>query len=395
MFLKKMPFVLAAVIATVLLVNPHLPLAAQQTLYALSLMIKSVIIFLLPAIIFCLLFSAVVNLAHRATYLVGLILLLVCCSNYTNTFLSHYVGMMVYQFDLSLMTPEQLKGMSPAWTFELPKLIANNVAMFSGLALGLVAGLLNNHGARRIAVVLDKFVAVLMKLIACLIPVFVAGFVVKLQADGLMQMILHDYTRIFLVIATTQFSYILLLYFLLNNGSLTKTLQSLRNMLPAAISGFSTMSSAASMPLTIMGVENNTQNKELARSVVPATVNIHLMGDCIAISIFAYAIMKNFGVAEPSLITYAIFTFYFMLAKFSVAAVPGGGIIVMLPILESYLGFNSSMLSLITALYVLFDPVITCANVLGNGAFAKLIDKIGRLRVSATTSTLKSQEDSI
>ena len=48
----------------------------------------------------------------------------------------------------------------------------------------------------------------------------------------------------------------------------------------------------------------------------------------------------------------------------------------MLPVLESYLGFNAEMLSLITAVYILFDPVITCANVLGNGVFAKVIDKL-------------------
>ena len=48
----------------------------------------------------------------------------------------------------------------------------------------------------------------------------------------------------------------------------------------------------------------------------------------------------------------------------------------MLPILETYLGFDASMLSLITALYILFDPVITCANVLGNGGFAMGIDKL-------------------
>jgi Na+/H+-dicarboxylate symporter len=336
---------------------------------------KSLIIFLLPAIIFCLLFSAVVNLASRATYLVGLILLLVCCSNYTTTFLSHYIGMIVYHFDLSLMTPEQIQGMTPAWSFELPKLLPNNIAMFSGLALGLLASFVNGHGARRFALMLDKFVAIIMKLIASLIPFFVAGFIVKLQADGLIRMIVHDYTRIFLVIVAVQYTYILLAYFLLNGVRFRKTAQALNNMLPAALGGFSTMSSAASMPLTIIGVENNTENKELARSVVPATVNVHLVGDCIAIPIFAYAIMKSFGIAEPSLATYVIFTFYFMLAKFSVAAVPGGGIIVMLPILEAYLGFNSSMLSLITALYVLFDPVSTCANVLGNGAFAKLIDR--------------------
>ncbi len=376
MLLKKMPLILAMVIIAVLFVNPFLPLGAQQVLYAVSLTMKSLIIFLLPAIIFSLLFSAVVNLAQRATILVGVILLMVCCSNYLTTFMSHYVGMIVYQFDLSLMKPEQTQELAPYWTFELPKLVANNVAMFGGLALGLLASFFNGHGARRVAVVLDKFVSRLMKIIAILIPVFVAGFFVKLQTDGMVSMIVRDYTRIFLVIAAAQFGYILLMYFLLNNARFANTVQSLKNMLPAALSGFSTMSSAASMPLTIIGVENNTQNKELARSVVPATVNVHLMGDCIAIPIFAYAIMKNFGVAEPSLITYAIFTFYFMLAKFSVAAVPGGGIIVMLPILESYLGFNSSMLSLITALYVLFDPVITCANVLGNGAFAKLIDRV-------------------
>jgi Na+/H+-dicarboxylate symporter len=135
------------------------------------------------------------------------------------------------------------------------------------------------------------------------------------------------------------------------------------------------MSSAAAMPLTIIGTEKNAQNKDLARSVIPATVNIHLIGDCFAIPILAYAILKSFNVAEPLFMDYCIFAFYFVLAKFSVAAVPGGGIIVMLPILENYLGFNAPMLSLITALYILFDPVITCANVLGNGGFALVIDR--------------------
>jgi Na+/H+-dicarboxylate symporter len=65
-----------------------------------------------------------------------------------------------------------------------------------------------------------------------------------------------------------------------------------------------------------------------------------------------------------------------------VAAIPGGGIVVMLPILESCLGFNSEMLSLITALYILFDPVITSANVLGNGMFAKLIDTLAPVQVN-------------
>jgi len=45
----------------------------------------------------------------------------------------------------------------------------------------------------------------------------------------------------------------------------------------------------------------------------------------------------------------------------------------MLPILDIYLGFSGEMMFLITALYILFDPVITSANIFGNGAFTKIM----------------------
>ena len=117
-------------------------------------------------------------------------------------------------------------------------------------------------------------------------------------------------------------------------------------------------------------------NPDLARSVIPATVNIHLVGDCFAIPIFALAILVSFQGGLPSLEHYALFTFYFVMAKFAVAAVPGGGVLVMLPVLEKYLGFSAPMLSLITALYVIFDPLITAANIMGNGAFAMGFSKL-------------------
>ncbi len=189
-------------------------------------------------------------------------------------------------------------------------------------------------------------------------------------------LLVKDYTLIFSTILLAQFCYILLIYFCVNNFNIKKLCISLQNMLPAAISGFSTMSSAASMPLTIVGAENNAKFKDLAHSIIPATVNIHLVGDCFTTPILAYAVIRSYSMPEPLLLNYFMFVVYFVIAKFSVAGIPGGGIIVMLPILESYLGFNSEMMSLITALYILFDPINTCINVLGNGAFAKMIDNI-------------------
>jgi hypothetical protein len=386
---RKMPFILLALIVAIIVLAPITPFPLKQTLYAISLSIKALIVLLLPFIIFGLLFKTVIKLSSGASKIIGMILLFVCCSNFISTFLSHYVGIGIYHLDLSMIIPAETQNLMPLWVFQFPKLIANDTAMWSGIILGLISSKLIPQKSIVLAHMIDQVLNIVLKLIVYLIPFFVAGFVVKLHYDGVISVIVKDYSVIFCLIALAQFTYIGLCYLCLNKLRISGFLNNIKNMLPAAISGFSTMSSAASMPLTIIGVENNVDNKDLARAVIPATVNIHLVGDCFAIPIFAYAVLKSFGVEEPSLLTYLIFTGYFVLAKFSVAAIPGGGIIVMLPILENYLGFNAEMLSLITALYILFDPVITCANVLGNGAFAKMIDTFSqRLKRSSVQKTV-------
>lgn len=375
--IRKMPILLLLIIVAIFFLNRFIPVPVQQVLYAISLTIKSLIILVLPLIIFSLLFKTMVGLAKRATAIILFILLGVCCSNFISTFLSHYVGDWVYHLDLSLVLPKNnTEGLTPAWSWAFPKLIANNKAMFAGIILGIIFGNFKPHAAQDVANRLNHIVSKILNSLAYIIPFFIAGFVVKLQADGVLQTIVQDYARIFALIAAAQFSYLLFAYMALSSFNLKTTWQTIKNILPAAIAGFSTMSSAAVMPLTIAGAESNAKNKDLAGAVIPATVNIHLLGDCFAIPILAYAVMKSFGMPEPTLATYLVFVCYFVIAKFSVAAIPGGGIIVMMPVLEAYLGFNANMLSLITALYILFDPVITCANVLGNGAFARLTDKI-------------------
>ena len=373
---RKMPFILVAVILAVVCLDSFIPMFIKSILLSISLSIKAVIIFLLPLIIFSLLFKASVKLAHNASKVILLILIMVCTSNLFSTLISYLVGSWIYGFDLLIQLPNDIVELAPLWSLQLPKIIANDKAMFLGLGLGIISSFIIPDTAEKIADCFDKVVAKVLSVITFIIPFFVAGFVVKLQAEGVMETIMFEYSLIFIIIGLAQFSYVTLIYFLANQFNLKRLQNSIKNMLPAAIAGFSTMSSAAAMPLTIIAAQKNTRNPDLAQSVIPATVNIHLVGDCFAIPIVAFAILKNYGVAEPAFIDYFIFAFYFVLAKFSVAAIPGGGILVMLPILENYLGFNAEMMSLITAIYILFDLVITCVNVLGNGAFALIIDKI-------------------
>lgn len=386
---RKMPFVLLAIILSAALLGQWIPTPFQSVLYGISLSIKSLIIFVLPFVVFGLLFKTAAHFANKSSKMILIILAAVCCSNFLSTLVSYSVGSLAYRFDLSINFPNEADVLLSAWDLSFPKWIANDQAMFLGLFLGIVAGWLKPSLAKTISSKLENVVNKILKGILMLIPIFIAGFVIKMSHDQVLFYMFSNYSLIFTLIISAVFTYISLIYVVVNRCQIKAAINNIKNMLPAAIAGFGSMSSAAAMPLTILGVEKNSKNPDLARSIIPATVNIHLIGDCFSIPIFAFAVMKSFGVEEPAFLNYLIFAAYFVLAKFSVAAVPGGGILVMLPILEKHLGFNAEMLSLMTALYILFDPVITCANILGNGGFAKGIENLCETSAAELTSNQK------
>ena len=371
-----MPILLIIVAILGVVLSEILPLEAKSFILAVSLMAKSLIVFLLPIIVFTLLFKSALHFASRATQMVALIFAGVVLSNFSSTLLNFFTGKVIYNFDLAIKSVDSSVLLSPMWGFSLPFWISNDVAMLCGLILGFVFAKFfpfwGNFAARR----LEKLVNIILKIVLYIIPLFMLGFAIKMQHENMISTILFQYSFIFVVVLSITLVYISFIFLLLNKFNIKLAIQSFSNMLPAAIAGFGSMSSAAAMPLTIIGAAKNVKDKDLAGAVVPVTVNIHLIGDCFAIPIFAFAVMKTFGVEAVSLSSYLIFAIYFVMAKFSVAAVPGGGIIVMLPILEKYLGFDVQMISLITALYIMFDPVITALNILGNGAFVQFIDKV-------------------
>ncbi len=342
----------------------------------MSLTIKSLIVTLLPLIIFGLLFRAAVLMARKATWIAGVILIGVCASTFMAVFLARFVGLGIYHMDSAMALPPVVQELEPLWSFKWDSLISNDKVMLAALVLGIGGAFLAPGLASRLSEKLDLLVARILAMLTWVIPPFVAGFVVKLQYEGVMGIIIKDYSLVFAAISVAQFSYLFAAYWLLAKGSLTKTFSLINNMLPAAISGFSTMSSAASLPLIIQGVEKNTTHKQLGRVMIPALVNIHMVGECFADIVLAYAVLKTYGAPDPTFMSYVVFSWYFFLARFAVAALPGGGILVIYPILKSCFGFNDDMLSLITALYILFDPMSTVGNILGDGAMAQAIDSL-------------------
>lgn len=356
-----------------------IPLPVQSAFYAVSLTLRNILFFFLPFIIFSYLFQCVLSFQKGAFLLIGLLIFFVCFSNMASTLVAFGVGSsLIHQIP---QLPSDAFGfyhtLLPLWHFKFPQLLPNELALFSGLLAGGFFSLYPQKRAQEVSLKLKKAADFfLLKIFLKLMPLFVGGFIIKMQHDGVLSLIIKSYGKIFFLIFITQVFYISFLYGLAAKFKKKTFFSFVKNALPAGLTGFTSMSSAAALPLSIKGAEENTKNPELARAVAPATVSIHLVGDSLGIPIMALAILHTFGHALPSFWEYIPFCFFFVLAKFAVAAVPGGGILVMVPVLEGYLGFSPSMSVLITTVYILFDPVVTGANVMGNGAFSILFNQI-------------------
>jgi Na+/H+-dicarboxylate symporter len=204
----------------------------------------------------------------------------------------------------------------------------------------------------------------------------ILGFVIKMQYEDVLDELINNYAYIFSMVAILQLVYILPWYVILAKFKTSVWLNYFKNMVPPFITGFSTLSSAATMPLTLIATRKNVHDPDVVNFVIPTTVNFHLIGDCLAMPIFAMALMLSFGYELPSMGAYLIFSLYYVLARFSAAAIPGGGAIVIWPLLMSQFGFTSDMLALIHTLNLVFDPMITSMNIMGNGAFAILFNMV-------------------
>ncbi|MBA2711204.1 MAG: cation:dicarboxylase symporter family transporter [Tatlockia sp.] len=378
--IKKLKFIICLICILIfpIIFGKHIPVIFKSISYALSLSMKGILEFLLPFIIFSFVFSCLSNLQKGALFFVFLLIGCVFVSNFMALmfgYSSGYIGLHLLNFTAAPI--EAAPQLQPAWQFHLTKLISNDIALLIGFATGIFFSFWPNAKAKNVATTLNNWAnGFLKRVFIPFLPLFILGFIFKLEYEHMLETSLTLYGPILVLIVFAQWIYISFWYLVASDFSIKKFLFYFKNVLPASLVGFSTISSAAAMPVLLISTEKNLGDPEKARMLVPAIINIHTLGSAIGIPILSLATILTFGLPLPSISTFAIFALYTALAKYAVAAVPGGVIIVVAPILEAHLGFTSDMVGLITAVYLLCDPFGTTANVTANGMFPIMFTKI-------------------
>lgn len=345
--------------------------------YNLSLSLKQVLLMVLPFVIFSFVSSCLLSFQTGVVRIVFLLVSCVFLSNLITIYFGYGVGNLSnYFFDMKESIHISDKSiMQAVWALDFPLFIENKHGLILGFLFGIFFTYKPNEKVKLFAKKCNKYAhKFLEKVFIPILPIFILGFIFKLEQDQLLGTALFALGPVFFVVVGAHFLWITLTYIVYNKFNFSKAFACMKNVLPATITGFSTISSAASLPVLILCSENNA-DPEIVDTVLPASINIHTLGSAIGVTVLAVTIAEMFNI-HITFLDFVIFSFYYALAKFSVAAVPGGVIVVVTPLLEQYLGFTPGMTGLITAMYMLFDPFGTAANVTGNGSFVIMFDKL-------------------
>ena len=366
------------VLSMYFLLADFLPYSVHQTFYTISLFIKDLLIWMMPITVGVFIAHAICSFQKKAPLFVLVIVIFEALSNFSCVWYSYMNAHVVSGYLPSVDLPVMESSFEALWRlpFVKPAFWAADKGAIVGLLLGCITGMTKS-------IILNKTLKkgklaaewILTNVFARLIPVFVLGFVSQIYQAKLVQQLLVHYSVLICWLLLFLGIYLFILFFIGSSGILSKSIRSIKNVLPAGSLAFVSGCSLSTMPWTIEGTAKNLEDKEIAKAVIPATTNIQQVGDCIINSFLCFIIYKHFNGVCPSFMIWVQFSLAFVVARFATSAILGGAIFLMLPIYETYLSFTPEMVMIILAFNVLLDPIVTSSNVMGNGALCAIFEK--------------------
>ncbi|GAA0450850.1 dicarboxylate/amino acid:cation symporter [Alkalibacillus silvisoli] len=334
--------------------------------------------FMIPLIILFFIASGVSKLGQGSGKLVGLTV----GTAYTSTVLAGIAAFFIATLIMPMVAsersaPEEGSALEGYIDLAIDPLMGVITALVLAFTFGIAIAKLKSETLIRVFDEGKSVVElVIVKVIIPLLPFFIAGIFAELASEGTVFDTLRVFGIVLVVAIATHWAWIILqytaagLYVGRNPFSLLKT------MLPAYFTGLGTMSSAATIPVTLKQAKQNKVREEVANFSVPLSATIHLSGSVITIVSCTVAVMAVLdGYSVPNF--FEMLPVIAMLGIIMIAApgVPGGAIMAAIGILGSMLGFTEAAIALMIALYMAQDGFGTAANVTGDGAIALFVDK--------------------
>ena len=382
---------LLAGMAVGILLGLFAPTWAVRSALTVRLVFGELIQFTIPLIILFFITSGIAGLPRNSGKLLGRTVGFAYGSTIIAGLLAYLVALVV----LPALAPtgglagESKAVLEPFFTFRIAPLFGVVTALVTAFVFGI--GISANQ-AGTLQTVFDQGRDVIDRLLAKVVipslPFYIAGVFAGMAAEGNVSSTLQTFGLVLLLAITMHWVWLGTLFVITGILLGRSPWQLIRLMLPAYFTAVGTMSSAATIPVTLRSVKSLNVRASIADFVVPLCANIHLSGSTITLVTCSTAVMLISP--DLGLPTFGqMFAFILALGAIMVAApgAPGGAVMAALGLLGSMLGFNEGHLAMMIALYLAQDSFGTATNVTGDAVIALWMNRFSEAEATGQNPT--------
>ena len=148
----------------------------------------------------------------------------------------------------------------------------------------------------------------------------------------------------------------------------------LKSYIPAYLTAVGTMSSAATLPVSLRSAKDSKVLKDkFIDFAIPLGATTHLCGSVLTEVFFVMTVSQILYGTLPDLATMSLFIV--LLGVFAIGApgVPGGTVMASLGLISGVLGFDETGIALMLTIFALQDSFGTACNVTSDGALALMM----------------------
>ncbi|MEG2791231.1 MAG: dicarboxylate/amino acid:cation symporter [Odoribacter sp.] len=339
------------------------------------------IFFMVPLIILSFISSSIAKMKGNASRMLGWALGLAYISSIGAAFMAMFLGYWLLPMLTISPATEGLKELPDLlFKLDIPPVMSVMSALVVAIMIGLATVWTKSEIFEHILDNFQKMVLLLInRILIPILPFFIAANFCALSYEGSITKQLPIFLNVMGIVLVAHFIWLLFLYLSAGAFSGKSPWQVIRYYGPAYFTAVGTMSSAATLPVSLKCAQKSPVLKgEVVDFAIPLFANIHLCGSILTEVFFVMTVSLMLYGAVPALSTLILFIVLLGIFAIGAPGVPGGTVIASLGIVVSILGFDETGTALLLTIFALQDSFGTACNVTGDGALTLILSKLDK-----------------
>ncbi len=338
--------------------------------------IGNLIGYIVPLIILGFITPAIVSLKENAGKALSTTLLICYISSVGAALFSFMAGRVIIPFlNISPVVGEGKALPELLFNLEIAPIMPVMSALVTAILIGLAVIWTKSESWEKLLLEFNNIVLeIVNRVVITILPFYIATTFAELAYEGVIINELPVFFKVLIIVIIGHYIWLALLYLI--GGALSKTnpLEVLKHYGPAYVTALGTMSSAATLSVSLKSASKaRTLDPQIRDFAIPLCSNTHLCGSVLTETFFVMVVSQILYGQMPS--TSNMILFIFLLGIFAIGApgVPGGTVVASLGLIISVLGFDNTGTALMLSIFALQDSFGTACNVTGDGAIALMV----------------------